>query len=213
MISLEAVFSSKAVPLYKQRQSTPLTRLTELCHCSTATSPVVWNVFVTIPLNSTTDGYLQQTLPQIAAAQAICLLTVEPMAGLSAVTPSAVQELATYINQYQKVQSLFSDICHLDSQSLLHAPFSMMQAAQYVDSQTFSHHQQREYTTELTENPNLSFTLPLMANSARLHNLGYLCRLAPVSWFDMLMRWMAIGSPGASSLLPISRAIKWLARS
>ena len=71
--------------------------------CRTAISPVVWNVFVTIPLNSTTVGYLQQTLPQIAAAQAICLLTVEPMSGLDQVTATAVQQLAAIIDQYQKV--------------------------------------------------------------------------------------------------------------
>lgn len=73
------------------------------CFRRTAISPVVWNVFVTIPLNSTTTGYLQQVLPQIAAAEAICLLTVEPMAGLADVTATAVQQLATIISQYQQV--------------------------------------------------------------------------------------------------------------
>lgn len=73
------------------------------CLRRTAISPVVWNVFVTIPLNSTTTGYLQQVLPQIAAAEAICLLTVEPMAGLADVTATAVQQLATIISQYQQV--------------------------------------------------------------------------------------------------------------
>jgi hypothetical protein len=66
-------------------------------------SPVIWNIFVSLPLNGTTTGYLQQTLPQIAAAKAICLLTVEPDQGLAAVTASAVQELATYITTYEKV--------------------------------------------------------------------------------------------------------------
>ena len=66
-------------------------------------APVVFNVFVSIPLNGTTTMYLQQTLPQIAAAKAICLLSVEPDQGLSAVTTPAVQELASYIMQYEQV--------------------------------------------------------------------------------------------------------------
>ena len=66
-------------------------------------APVVFDVFVSIPLNGTTTTYLQQTLPQIAAANAICLLTVEPDQGLPAVTTSAVQELASYITQYEQV--------------------------------------------------------------------------------------------------------------
>ena len=71
--------------------------------CRTGVSPVIWNVFVSIPLNSTTTTYLQQTLPQIAAADAICLLTVEPFQGLAAVTPAAVKELASYIMQAEQV--------------------------------------------------------------------------------------------------------------
>ena len=42
-------------------------------------------------------------LPQIAAVKGIALLTVEPMAGLAAVTTDSVQLLAKYITQYQKV--------------------------------------------------------------------------------------------------------------
>jgi hypothetical protein len=74
--------------------------------------PVIWNVFVSLPLNGTTTGYLEQTLPQIAAAKAICLLTVEPDQGLAAVTASAVQELATYITTYEKVNFRAPIYCH-----------------------------------------------------------------------------------------------------
>jgi hypothetical protein len=68
---------------------------------------VIWNVFVSLPLNATTSGYLQEILPQIASAKAICLLTVEPDQGLAAVTPAAVQELASTITTYEKAGASF----------------------------------------------------------------------------------------------------------
>lgn len=71
--------------------------------CRAGVSPVIWNVFVSLPLNATTISYMQSTLPQIAAAKAICMLTVMPDQGLAAVTPATVQELATYITTYEKV--------------------------------------------------------------------------------------------------------------
>ena len=72
--------------------------------CRAGVQPVIWNVFVSLPLNATTISYLQSTLPQIASAKAICLLTVEPDQGLAAVTPAAVQALAGYITTYEKVK-------------------------------------------------------------------------------------------------------------
>ena len=73
-----------------------------LCYSSTV-QPVVYNVFVSIPLNATTSSYLDQVLPEIAAANAVVLLTVEPDQGLAAVTGTAISGLATYILEYQQV--------------------------------------------------------------------------------------------------------------
>lgn len=70
-------------------------------------APVIWNVFVSLPLNDTTRGYLQQTLPQVASAKGIVLLSVEPDQGLSAVTATAVTELAGIITTYEKVSLSF----------------------------------------------------------------------------------------------------------
>ena len=67
---------------------------------------MVWNVFVQLPLNSTLTSYMDTILPQIAAVKGIALLTVEPMAGLAAVTTDSVRQLAKYITQYQKVINL-----------------------------------------------------------------------------------------------------------
>ena len=58
---------------------------------------------MSLPLNATTTAYLQDILPQVAAINAIVLLTVEPDQGLSAVTTEAVQELAEYITTYEQV--------------------------------------------------------------------------------------------------------------
>ena len=94
-------------------------------------APVVFNVFVSIPLNGTTTTYLQQILPQIAAANAICLLSVEPDQGLSAVTTSAVQELASYIMEYEQVgvlscSSVLLGGTHVSDAVLLRAGWSQL---------------------------------------------------------------------------------------
>lgn len=71
--------------------------------CRTGISPVIFNVFVSLPMNSTMLAYMQSVVPQIAAARAIVLLTVEPDQGFAAVTSSSVQSLASYITQYEQV--------------------------------------------------------------------------------------------------------------
>ena len=49
---------------------------------------------------------MQLALPQIAAQNAIVLLTVEPMQGLANVTYAAIGTLAYYIKQFQQASAL-----------------------------------------------------------------------------------------------------------
>ena len=66
--------------------------------------PAVYNLFLPLPLLGNTTEYLQTVLPQISQEQAIAMLTVMPMEGLSAVTETAVAELAYQIQVAQEVR-------------------------------------------------------------------------------------------------------------
>ena len=66
-------------------------------------SPALFNIFVTIPLNSNGTEYLQLVIPQMTAIKAIVMITATPDYGLAAVTEAAVSELAFYISQAEQV--------------------------------------------------------------------------------------------------------------
>ena len=88
--------------------------------CRTGMSPVIWNVFISLPMNATITGYMETVVPQIAAIRGIVLLSVEPDQGLAAVTTTAVQQLADYITRYEKVHPQMCQSgpsnCSVDSQ-------------------------------------------------------------------------------------------------
>ena len=86
--------------------------------CSTGVQPVIWNVFMSLPMNATMTDYIQTVLPQIAAVRGVVLLSVEPDRGLAAVTTDAINQLASYITQYEKV--IFFCFCYFISFVSLH---------------------------------------------------------------------------------------------
>lgn len=95
-------------------------RFKEFLICRTGMSPVIWNVFISLPMNATITGYMETVVPQIAAIRGIVLLSVEPDQGLAAVTTTAVQQLADYITKYEKVRTRICQSgvsnCSVDSQ-------------------------------------------------------------------------------------------------
>ena len=63
-------------------------------------TPSVWVQFVSFPLDPAQRANLDAFVEQVAAVDGIALLTLEPHAGLGAVTPEAAAELAEALNGY-----------------------------------------------------------------------------------------------------------------
>ena len=64
-------------------------------------NPASYNLYVNFPLKEGDKGLLNFVLPQIAALNAIALITVEPWGGLDSCTEQAAVELAELIHQYE----------------------------------------------------------------------------------------------------------------
>ena len=63
-------------------------------------TPSVWVQFASFPLDPALRANLDAFVEQVAAVHGIALLTLEPHAGLGAVTPEAAAELAEVLNGY-----------------------------------------------------------------------------------------------------------------
>ena len=68
-------------------------------------SPAIIQIFVPLPLDDGTRGYLWLVISQATAVKAAVLITVTPWNGLAAVTEASASELAWFIHQFEQVQS------------------------------------------------------------------------------------------------------------